>query len=77
MLRMSWASVGSEASRGSWPDSLGTASSSTPCMAWMTEPAARNRQALKQAWVTRWNTAAPWAPTPSARNMNPSWLMVE
>ena len=43
----------------------------------MTAPEPRNRQALKNAWVTRWNTAATQAPMPAARNMKPSWLTVE
>ena len=30
--------------------------------AWLTEPAPRNRQALKKAWVKRWKTAAVQAP---------------
>ena len=37
--------------------------------AWLTEPAPRNRQALKKAWVKRWKTAAVQAPTPSAITM--------
>ena len=36
---------------------------------WLTEPAPRNRQALKKAWVKRWNTPAVHAPTPSAITM--------
>ena len=28
------------------------------CIPWMTEPAPRNRSALKKAWVIMWNTAA-------------------
>ncbi len=35
----------------------------------MTEPEPRNIRALKKAWVTRWNTPTPYAPTPQARNM--------
>jgi hypothetical protein len=31
---------------------------------WLTDPAPRNRFALKNAWVKRWNTAAVHAPTP-------------
>ena len=42
-------------------------------MAWITEPAPRNRQALKNAWVKTWKIAAPNAPAPAARNMYPSW----
>ena len=43
--------------------------SCSPDMAWMTEPEPRKRRALKKAWVMRWNTPAPKAPTPQARNM--------
>jgi hypothetical protein len=39
------------------------------CTAWLTEPAPRNRQALKNAWVNRWNTPAVQAPTPRAMTM--------
>src|SRR5262249_4025830 len=46
-------------------------------MPWMTEPEPRNRQALKQAWVSRWNAPAQYAPTPTPMNMKPSWLTVE
>jgi hypothetical protein len=31
---------------------------------WATEPAQRNRQHLKKAWVKMWNTAGTQAPTP-------------
>ena len=31
---------------------------------WLTEPAHRNRQHLKKAWVKMWNTAGTQAPTP-------------
>ena len=31
---------------------------------WLTDPAHRNRQHLKKAWVKMWNTAAVQAPTP-------------
>ena len=31
---------------------------------WLTEPRARNRQHLKNAWVKMWNTAGTQAPTP-------------
>ena len=41
----------------------------SPPRACMTEPAPRNRQALKKAWVTRWNIPAAVAPTPKPRNM--------
>ena len=34
-----------------------------------TEPDPRNRPALKNAWVKRWNSAAVHAPTPSAITM--------
>ncbi len=32
---------------------------------WLTEPAHRNRQHLKKAWVKMWKTAGVHAPTPS------------
>src|SRR5689334_15385156 len=51
--------------------------SCSPPMAWITDPEQRKRRALKKAWVNRWNTATQYAPTPSARNMYPSWLTVE
>src|SRR5256885_10814641 len=47
------------------------------CIAWMTEPAPRKRHALKNAWVKTWKNPAEKAPTPTPRNMNPSWLTVE
>jgi hypothetical protein len=31
---------------------------------WLTEPAHRNRQHLKKAWVNTWNTAGSQAPVP-------------
>ncbi len=31
---------------------------------WLTEPAHRNRQHLKKAWVKMWNTAGSQAPVP-------------
>ena len=31
---------------------------------WLTEPAQRNRQHLKKAWVKMWNTAGSQAPAP-------------
>ena len=37
--------------------------------AWLTDPAPRNRQALKKAWVNRWKIAAVQAPTPRAMTM--------
>src|SRR5262249_37294786 len=43
----------------------------------ITEPAQRNRHALKNAWVPRWKIAAVQLPVPAATNMNPSWLTVE
>ena len=39
------------------------------CSARITEPAERNSNALKNAWVIRWKIAADHAPTPSAMNM--------
>jgi hypothetical protein len=47
------------------------------CMAWMTDPAQRKRHALKNACVNTWKKPAVKAPTPTPRNMKPSWLMVE
>ena len=44
---------------------------------WMTEPADRNRQALKKACVTMWNIPATTPPRPQAATMKPSWLIVE
>ena len=32
---------------------------------WLTEPAHKNRHALKNAWVKMWNTAGNHAPAPS------------
>src|SRR5665811_1599944 len=46
-------------------------------MAWMIEPAARNRRALKKAWVMRWKMNAVGAVRPTAMIMYPSWLIVE
>ena len=43
----------------------------------ITLPAPRNRQALKNAWVMRWKMPTQYAPTPTAMNMKPSWLIVE
>ena len=43
--------------------------SSTPCRAWITAPAPKNRQALKNAWVVRWNMPTLKAPSPQAMNM--------
>ena len=47
---------------------------SMPCI---TDPAPRNRHALKNACVPRWKIAAVQLPVPAATNMKPSWLMVE
>ncbi len=47
---------------------------SMPCM---TEPAPRNKHALKNAWAARWKIAATQLPVPAATNMKPSWLTVE
>ena len=44
---------------------------------WITDPDPRNSVLLKKAWVTTWKIAAAYAPTPSAMNMKPSWLIVE
>src|SRR6185503_7382212 len=46
-------------------------------MAWITEPAQRNRQPLKNACVMTWKKPAAKAPTPTPMNMKPSWLTVE
>jgi hypothetical protein len=46
-------------------------------MAWMTAPDPRNSSALKKACVIRWKTPAVYAPTPTPRNMYPSWDTVE
>ena len=48
-----------------------------PLMACITEPAQRNRPALKNAWVNRWKTPAFQLAVPTPANMNPSWLTVE
>src|SRR5262249_8784425 len=45
--------------------------SCSPLMAWMTDPDPRNKQALKNAWVTRWKMPAVNAPTPTPMNKNP------
>src|SRR6202041_2478955 len=47
------------------------------CMAMITEPAARNSSALKNAWVMRWKIPAPYADTPRATVMYPSCESVE
>ena len=41
--------------------------SCSPPIAWITEPEPRNRQALKNACVIRWNMPAVYAPTPTRR----------
>src|SRR5262245_551784 len=46
-------------------------------IACITEPAPRNRHALKNAWVPRWKIAAVQLPVPAATNMNPSCDTVE
>ena len=53
--------------------------SASPCAptACITEPAPRNRQALKNACVKTWKMPAANAPQPAAANMKPSWLTVE
>src|ERR1019366_9495721 len=51
--------------------------SCSPLMAWITGPEPRNSSALKNACVNTWNTPAPNAPTPNARNMYPSCETVE
>jgi hypothetical protein len=62
MLRMSWTRPVVDA---------------TACIAWITEPAPRKRQALKKACVMTWKKPAQNAPTPTPMNMKPSWLTVE
>src|SRR6476660_7855014 len=47
------------------------------CMPMITEPAARNSNALKNACVIRWNTATEYADAPSATVMYPSCDSVE
>ena len=44
---------------------------------WMTEPADRNRQALKKACVVMWNMPATTPPRPTAATMKPSCEIVE
>src|SRR5678815_2819370 len=46
-------------------------------IACITEPAHRNRHALKNAWVPRWKIAATQLPVPAATNMKPSCDTVE
>ena len=48
-----------------------------PLIACITEPAQRNRPALKKAWVKRWKTPPSKLPVPTPTNMKPSWLTVE
>jgi hypothetical protein len=43
--------------------------SCSPSRPWITDPDPRNSSALKKACVTMWNTAATYAPVPTARNM--------
>ena len=45
---------------------------------WITEPAERNKHALKKAWVTMWNRPAisPRPPQPMAATMKPSCAVV-
>src|SRR5205807_10488811 len=43
--------------------------SCSPETAWMTLPAPRKSNALKNAWVTRWKTPAEKAPQPTPTNM--------
>ena len=43
----------------------------------ITEPAARNSAALKNAWVKRWKIAAGYAEAPRATVMYPSCESVE
>ena len=52
-------------------------SDSRPPVPWMTTPAARNKSALKDACVNRWNRPANGAPMPTPANMYPSWATVE
>ena len=42
------------------------------CIAWMTLPAPRKRQALKNACVNRWKKPVANAPAPTPMNMKPS-----
>src|SRR5690349_24743409 len=53
--------------------------SASPCAptACITEPAPRNKHALKNACVNTWKKPAANAPQPAAANMKPSWLTVE
>ena len=41
------------------------------------EPADKKSRALIKAWVVRCNMAASLSPRPKAKNISPSWLMVE
>ena len=51
--------------------------SCSPDIAWITLPEPRKSSALKNACVIKWKMPEVNAPTPSARNMYPSWLTVE
>src|SRR5258706_6927617 len=44
---------------------------------WITEPAHRNKHALKKACVTMWNIPNTTPPSPQAATMKPSWEIVE
>ena len=44
---------------------------------WITEPAERNRHALKKACVTMWNRPATTPPRPMAATMKPSCEIVD
>ena len=59
------------------PPSLKMSASPCACTACITDPAPRKRHALKNAWVKTWKKPAAKNPTPTAANMNPSWLTVE
>ncbi len=43
--------------------------SCSPDSAWITQPAPRNNNALKNAWVIKWNIDAEYADTPAAKNI--------
>ncbi len=51
--------------------------SCSPSSAWMTMPAPRKSSALKKACASSRNMPAEYAPTPTAVNMYPIWLIVE
>ena len=44
---------------------------------WITEPAPKNKSALKNACVVKWNIAAGYADKPTAKNIYPNWEQVE